>query len=466
MTTRTLETDYLVVGAGAAGMAFTDALIAASDADVVIVDRRHAPGGHWHDAYPFVRLHQPSAYYGVNSLPLGSETIDTHGSNRGWYERATAPEICAYYQRVMDRVLLPSGRVRYYPLSDWDGGRIVSHASGAVHEVRARKKIVDARYLQPSVPATTPPPFDVAPEIRCVPVGALTALAAPADGYVIIGAGKTAIDACLWLLELGVPHEDVQWIKPRENWLINREYAQGGELVGTLVEGFARQMEAAAHASSLTDLFARLNASAQVLRVDDTVEPTMYKGATMSVWETEQLRRIRNVVRLGRIHRIERDRIVLDEGAVPTNARRLHVHCAAAGLNPAPGIPLFAADRITLQPVRTGLVPFNAALAGYIEATRQDDVEKNRLCPPNPMPDVPLDWVKGTLVGIGADYLWSKTPDIAAWLEAARLNPSRGIGRYASEPAVQSARARYAANVRPAVARLQALLANPGRDSL
>ena len=40
-----LETDYLVVGAGAAGMAFTDALLTHSDATVTIVDRRHAPGG-------------------------------------------------------------------------------------------------------------------------------------------------------------------------------------------------------------------------------------------------------------------------------------------------------------------------------------------------------------------------------------------------------------------------------------
>lgn len=40
------ETDYLVVGAGASGMAFVDALIAASEAEVVMVDRRHRPGGH------------------------------------------------------------------------------------------------------------------------------------------------------------------------------------------------------------------------------------------------------------------------------------------------------------------------------------------------------------------------------------------------------------------------------------
>ena len=41
---RTLETDYFVVGAGAAGMAFTDELIANSSADVVMVDRRYRPG--------------------------------------------------------------------------------------------------------------------------------------------------------------------------------------------------------------------------------------------------------------------------------------------------------------------------------------------------------------------------------------------------------------------------------------
>ena len=52
--TRTIETDYLVIGAGAMGMAFTDALIDHADVHVTLVDRRHAAGGHWNDAYPFV----------------------------------------------------------------------------------------------------------------------------------------------------------------------------------------------------------------------------------------------------------------------------------------------------------------------------------------------------------------------------------------------------------------------------
>ena len=87
---RQVETDYLVVGAGATGMAFVDTLVTESDVDVVMVDRRHRPGGHWLDAYPFVRLHQPSAYYGVNSCVLGNDRIDDSGPNAGFYERSTA----------------------------------------------------------------------------------------------------------------------------------------------------------------------------------------------------------------------------------------------------------------------------------------------------------------------------------------------------------------------------------------
>ena len=51
------------------GMAFADTLVAESDADVIIVDRHARPGAHWNDAYPFVRLHQASTFYGVSSRP-------------------------------------------------------------------------------------------------------------------------------------------------------------------------------------------------------------------------------------------------------------------------------------------------------------------------------------------------------------------------------------------------------------
>jgi hypothetical protein len=279
-----------------------------------------------------------------------------------------------------------------------------------------------------------------------------------ADGYVIIGAGKTAMDVCIWLLETGVSPSDIRWIKPRESWLFNRVFFQGGDLVGRLLEGFSLQMEAAARAESVDDLFARLRAAEQLLCVDEDVTPTMFKAATVSKGEIEQLRRIQGIARMGRIRRIERDRIVLDEGTIPTSPCHLHVHCAAPGLNPAPAIPIFTADRITPQPIRIGLIPFNAAFVGFVEATRRDLAEQNRLCPPNRLPDRALDWVSGTLIALQADYLWSKEPDISEWLERARLNPTRGLRQRRNEEQVLRAYQRYFANVRPGLDKLRKLI--------
>ena len=70
MTKKTisLTTDYLIIGAGTMGMCFLDELINnSSSLEAIIVDQRDKPGGHWNDAYSFVRLHQPAVTYGVNS---------------------------------------------------------------------------------------------------------------------------------------------------------------------------------------------------------------------------------------------------------------------------------------------------------------------------------------------------------------------------------------------------------------
>ena len=74
--------DYVIKGAGAAGMAFADSVFTHSDATMVLVDRHDRPGGHWNDVYPFVRLHQPSSFYGVNSTDLGTGSIDRCGPER------------------------------------------------------------------------------------------------------------------------------------------------------------------------------------------------------------------------------------------------------------------------------------------------------------------------------------------------------------------------------------------------
>jgi NAD(P)-binding Rossmann-like domain len=455
-----LSTDYLVVGAGASGMAFADSLIASSAAEVVIVDRRHGPGGHWNDAYPFIRLHQPSAYYGVNSMPLGTDTIETLGVNAGMYERASGNEICAYYERVMKDRLLASGRVRFFPQCNYVGdGEFVSLLTGDRHEVLAHTAVVDATYLEPTVPATSKPPFEVADGVQCVPVNELVRVPEPPDGYVIIGAGKTGADAVLYLLENDVPPALIRWIKPREAWYLNRAFTQGGELLGTLFDGLAQQLEVCAEADSAAALFDRLGQTRQMLRVDESIPATMFRGPTVSSAEIELLRQIDGAVRLGRVRRIEAGTIWLDDGTIPTTSGTLHVHAAAGGLNPAPETPIFVPGKIRLQSMRIGLAPFNSSLIAYVEATRPDIASKNRLCPPNRQPDTPGDWIRGTLTSLQADYMWAQEDDIAAWMENARVNIASGLRAQLSRPDVATNVTRYLANLDPAIANLRRLVA-------
>jgi hypothetical protein len=146
--------------------------------------------------------------------------IDRDGPNAGCYPRATAAEICAYYQRVLDEQLLPGGRVRFFGMSDYSAARgghqFTSRLTGETTTIRVRRRVVDARYLEPSIPATHIPPFGIEPGARLIPVNDLVGLSSPASGFTILGGGKTAIDACLWLLGTGVPPEAIRWVRPRD----------------------------------------------------------------------------------------------------------------------------------------------------------------------------------------------------------------------------------------------------------
>ena len=158
-----LSADYLVIGSGAMGMAFTDVLLSETDSTVIIVDKHHRPGGHWNDSYPYVRLHQPSSFYGVNSKSLGSGVVDQTGWNAGLYELASGAEVCAYFDQVMQQQFLPSGRVQYFPSCEYrSDGDFTSIPSGRDHSVQVKKKTVDATYMNVLVPAVRGPLYEVA----------------------------------------------------------------------------------------------------------------------------------------------------------------------------------------------------------------------------------------------------------------------------------------------------------------
>ena len=457
-----IETDYLVVGAGASGLAFADALVAeAENVAVTVIDRQTAPGGHWLHAYPFVRLHTPSAYYGVSSLALGEDRVDETGENAGYYERATGEEVCEHFAAAA-AALTGTGRVRVLTGHEYLGRgseceQVRDLDTGEIHDVTVRRRITDARYLEGSIPATHAAPFDVASGARVVPVNDLPKAAQTASSYAILGSGKTAADACTWLLDNNVDPDRIRWIRPRDAWFHDRRHFQPLEQVEAIIEGISLDAEAGAEAANIDELFERLEASGRLVRIDPSWPATMYRGTMLSTRELDALRQIGDVVRLGRVRRIEADRIVLERGETKTGPEILHVDCTALGLANAPATPIFQPGRIVLQQVRQLSPCFNAALIGFVEAHRDDDADRNRLCPPNPYASSIEDWPRMMSRTWKTEGRWLSEPDLSAWVADSRLNLLGALPDHAAEPLVQAALKRYLTHVTTAVERLTQL---------
>ncbi|MCW2825690.1 MAG: hypothetical protein JWQ91_2607 [Aeromicrobium sp.] len=450
---RMVDADYLVVGAGAVGMAFTDALIDHADVRVVMVDRRATVGGHWRDAYPFVRLHQASAFYGVASTLLGGGRRQTEGPETGLHERATVAEICAYYDHVLADRMTGPGKVDFFGECDYVGEHtFVSRTTGERFEVPQRCRIVDARHLAPDIPATTPPPFDVADGARVIPINDLATLTESPSQYVVVGSGKTATDAIVWLLTQGVGPDAICWVRPRDPWMLNRAVVQPDPAIFLGMVGDT--MQAAGAAATLEDFFVRLEGAGIMFRVDRSVMPTMAKTPTLAAWELDHLRTVEHVVRLGHIRSVGPGRITLAHGSVSIAKDAVVVHCAAAGLKYPPPVDIWGPSAITVQPIRAGFPCFGAALAGYVEATRDDCADKNRLCPPTPLSDTMASWARMTVLGARATASFGAEPDIKAWADGVPLNPARIPPDHPTSAALDVALARLQTHAEYGLARL------------
>ena len=144
------------------GMGFLDELINnSSDLKAIIVDKRDKPGGHWNDAYSFVRLHQPAVTYGVNSRPLGV----------GGPDQASKSQILSHFELALAD-LLATGRVTFLSQCRHLGeGRLESLLdSDTSYQVEVRRKLVDATHCETKVPSTHQPNYTVEDQVNFVPV--------------------------------------------------------------------------------------------------------------------------------------------------------------------------------------------------------------------------------------------------------------------------------------------------------
>lgn len=430
-----INTDYLIVGAGALGLSFADSILEYSDRHITFVDQHAKPGGHWNVAYPFVTLHQPSATYGLNSMSFGDDLIDTDGPNKGFYKLATGTQVLAYFERAMQERFIPSGRVSYYPMSRYQqhaNGEhiIVSSVSGKETRVNVRQKLVDGSALTASVPATHKRKFEIAEGVRLttpdkLPEVWLTDAKVPKH-YVIVGAGKTAMDVGVWLLNMGVEASKISWVRPRETWLINRASTQpGSEFASHNIGWQLEQMRIGATASNSDEIFLHLEKHGHMIRLDQTSLPSKFHFPTISQGEVDLLRQIKHVIKIGRVNLIKAGQLQGIDGNAEVPADSLFIDCTATAATRLDVSPIWEGKRITPSLLQAPLVSLSASIAGFIEVSFDTNEEKNALAVPIQMTDTPEHYPQAMLGNVMNRILWSQSPAIMNFLKTARLDPAQ-----------------------------------------
>ncbi|MDT5019010.1 MAG: hypothetical protein QOD39_5170, partial [Mycobacterium sp.] len=322
----------------------------------------------------------------------------------------------------------------YLPMSEYLGDGRVRGLGGDEIEVSARRVVTSL--VEIIVPSMRRPSYAVADDVDCVPPNALPRIREPRDRYVIVGAGKTATDACLWLLRHNIPASHLTWIKPRDSWVLDRAAVQPGkQFAKGVLRDFSAQLAAVVEADSLSDLFTRLEARGCLVRIDQTVEPTMYRCAILSQAELAELRRIEDVVRMGHVQSIGPGRITLDGGTRDIESSALYIDCSADGFAHRDPATVFSGNHISLQAVRTCQPAFSAAVIAHVEAAYPDDDTRNAFCGPVPYPRDPADWLRMMLAFNKNQLQWFSDPDMMAWVDAARLNVLHHVSAAVSERA-------------------------------
>ncbi len=424
-----LEADYIIVGSGAVGMAFADVLVEESDKTMIIVDQFAKPGGHWNIAYPFVQLHQPASFYGVSSKELSSGRIEKGGLNDGLGELSSGQEVLAYFDDVMRHQFLPSGRVQYFPMCNYVGdGRFVCKTTGKEYQATAKEKTVDCTFLRTTVPANHTPNFSIEDGVRFMPLNDLPKVTESPDGYVVIGAGKTGIDACLWLLENRVDPDQITWIVNREAWMLNRKNTQFTpdfffDTIGTQAE----MLEGIVASESIDDMFDKLEESGYFVRIDKDIRPKMFHGATVSEAEIEELRKIKHVVRMGHVTNISTSEITLKQGGIPTTDNTIHVDCSASAIMDRGVKIIFESNVITPQTIRPYQPVFSAAVIAHIELNYESLEEKNKLCGLVPLPNDDTDFLFFTSAALMDQFHWSLGKDLQKWISTNRLDGASSL---------------------------------------
>ena len=460
------EVDYLVVGAGASGMAFVDTLFAHAPqpVSVLLVDEREQPGGHWNDAYDYATLHQPARNYGVETVRL-EEAAKSNSELR-----ATKAEILDHYSALLAGWQSKGHRVQFVGSASFDFEASAYTTKDGVRSAVPARKVVDARYTTNDLPLHVPPRFKFDSErLDLIPPNELPARGADAaqQRYCVLGAGKTGQDTMLYLREtLGVAAEHILWVMPTAPWITRRDPPPGlkqntcMEFLSVALEAHAAAGSPAGAAESAEFLqrgFEALEAAGNIYKLDATRKPTKFMDATLNAREVDVLLgcapsvvsgkgRVASIGDDGALNFADGSTVALPwaaEGEGKGVEATTFVHCTTGAFNfgrssAEAARPVFAPDAIRVQEIfQFPGFCFNGAVIAWLECQRGLSLdEKNRLCelpppPAGPTTPPPLGPEAGDLGPMTADHplvrshrnlrRWYATEGMGEWLHSLRL---------------------------------------------
>ena len=134
------------------------------------------------------------------------------------------------------------------------------------------------------------------------------------------------------------------------------------------------------------------------------------------------------------------------------------VHCAASGLQYPPLVPIWGAEAITLQPIRTGF-PVLRRGAGRLRGGHASTTtsEKNTVVPTVAVLEHARRLGADAGAGLPGIDVVRVRPDIRAWANGVPLNPARIPADLADTAEVKAALRRLGENVGAGMARMAEL---------
>jgi hypothetical protein len=182
----------------------------------------------------------------------------------------------------------------------------------------------------------------------------------------------------------------------------------------------------------------------------------MFRGATISRLELEQLRRIKHVVRFGHVRHIEKDRITFEKGTIANHPGQIFIDCSANGISHSETKPVFTGDTITPQPVRAAQLVFSAAFIAHVELSFPDEQLKNEICRVVPLPNHATDWIKMLAGTMRNQQYWRNHPELTKWLYHNRLDGFSHLVSNISkdDEELQAILQRFRGSIKPAMIKL------------